>query len=186
MRLLRSPWVTGILVLVAVVVVFFQVLKPYWPRLSPFKKQAAAAPVAAVSAPPVNTAPAAVAVVTPDRVIASETTMDRSFVESRFSSWVDSPPRDPFLLLAPVAPEVLSPNAPSRVAQWKLKGIWRQSGSRVAVIDKGIYHEGEMIGDYKVERIEDDQVWLLGPTRRESLRFGGTRPTGAAAPAPKK
>ena len=63
------------------------------------------------------------------------------------------------------------------MSQWKLKAIWHQTGSRLAVINNGIYTEGDLIEGYKLETIESDGVWLRGPTGREGLGFGRPKPT---------
>jgi hypothetical protein len=66
------------------------------------------------------------------------------------------------------------------VSHWKLKSIWRQTGSQLAAINKGVYSEGDVIEGYRIEQIDGDQVWFQGPTGRESLGFTNPQPPPAA------
>ena len=52
-----------------------------------------------------------------------------------------------------------------------LKGIWRQTGSNLAVINGSVVAQGERILDFTVDRIEPDRVWVTGPNGREELSF---------------
>jgi hypothetical protein len=52
-----------------------------------------------------------------------------------------------------------------------LKGIWRQTGSNLAVINGTVVAQGERIQDFTVEKIEPDRVWVTGPNGREELSF---------------
>jgi hypothetical protein len=61
------------------------------------------------------------------------------------------------------------------VIKWKLKGIWRQTGGRVAAINNGVYSEGDSIDGYKIEKIDGDQIWFQGPERLERLGFDGAQ-----------
>jgi hypothetical protein len=80
---------------------------------------------------------------------------------------------------AAAAPALVSP-----VRHWKLKSIWRQTGSQLAAINSGVYTVGDVIEGYRIERIESNQVWFNGPTGRESLSFTNA-PPGTNAPANK-
>ena len=71
------------------------------------------------------------------------------------------------------------------MSHWKLKAIWRQTGSRLAAINKSIYAEGDLIGEgYRIQAIESDRVWFQGPTGRESLGFEKPQPPVAKTNAP--
>lgn len=178
MKGLSNPWIVGSLCVIAAGVVGYQAL--------PARRAVAAAPA------PVNLAPAPVAGPTipvaatnPARSPnpgtqatnqpAPAMLADRSYAQSHFAQWVDSPRRDPFLL--PPAPKpVGGTNSP--LAQWKLKAIWRQTGSRLAAIDHRIYSEGDEIDGYRIEQIDADRVWFQGPAGRESLGFVKPSPPG--------
>ena len=178
MKLLRNPVVTGLLAVVAVVVVYIQVVAPNVKcggRPSP-------APVAVTPppAPPGQAAPAA-----PSQVLSQQTPkvtarvrpdepMDRRFAEVHFDGWVNWPRRDPFFLMSPDPPDpqanVTVTNSP--VTSWKLHLIYVQDGARVAAINRGVYREGDEVQPgYKVIKIEVDEVWFQGPGRKERLGF---------------
>ncbi len=172
MKLLQNRWVTSGLVVVAAGVVFYQ----FAPQIR--RHGGAPAPRTVSSALTESTVPSVPAANprTPpaSRPIASaHTGLDLPYIQEHVSQWVDSPRRDPFLLLnVKRAESVLSRNdPPSPVAQWKLNAIWRQTGSRLAAINSGVYREGDSIHGYKVERIEDDQVVLRGTNGTQSLGF---------------
>lgn len=186
MKLLRNPIVTGILALAAVVIVFYQVVAPHWQwgKAAPPPAPAPAPPAAPApaSAPPrasAATLPEATpGAPTPDRPI------DRAYAEAHFAAWVNSPSRDPFLLLAPEPPAAVQavPETNSPVVTWKLKAIWNQTGNRLAVINHGVYREGDEIQGYRILKIEGDEVWFQGPTRNERLGFERRRSTVTPPP----
>ena len=178
MKLLRNPIVTGVLAVIAVVVVYLQVA----PQgrfslggagtpalaLAPAAAPAPAPPAAPASAPAVSTVVAAEAYTAPSRAV------DREFVELHFDGWVNWPQRDPFLILTPDPPDLKNKDvdANSPVGSWKLKAIWAQTASRpLAVINHGVYREGDEIQGYKIIKIEGDEVWFQGPRRKERLGF---------------
>jgi hypothetical protein len=179
MKFLRNPWVTGALVVVALLVVAHQTIPSRLWRTEAKNEQA---PVPSVSVTPPRDP--AIAQPTPAKDTNKiESSLDRQDLQSRFSKWVNAPRRDPFELLAALKTEVAPP--PSPVAGWKLKAIWKQTGGRAAAINKGVYSEGDKIEGYKLETIEGDQVWFTGPRGRESLGFqkqgiSNTPPAGAS------
>lgn len=184
MKLLRNPIFTTGLVIVAVAVVFYQLVMPRMRFGRPSAMAGSALlPASALSALSAPVRPAAKKVVaeTPGAGI------DREYAELHFDGWIEWPQRDPFLLLTP-DPEELSANTEtnSPVPTWKLRAILAQTGSRMAVINRGWYHEGDEIDGYRIDRIETGGVWFLGPREKERLGFD-TRPRPAgtnSTPAP--
>jgi len=175
MKLLRNPWVTGALAVIAVAVVVYQVVAPQRSRRP--APASPASPTAAVAPAPGNPGSRA----TP-ALQHSGSGMDRSYIESRFAGWVNVPRRDPFLLFAsgPAQKNLMHTNSP--LASWKLTGIWNQAGSRLAVINNKVYGVGDAIQGYQVEKIEGDEVWLNGTNGLERLGF--QRHRSAAPPSP--
>jgi len=180
MKALNSPWVTGGLVVVAVAVVGYQLLSSGRGRGRTSHAQPAAPappPPAASAATPQNSAPTRFA---PSKQYpaAPSNAIDREYVALHFAKWAETGRRDPFLLHRPLNQPKGATNAPSPVSKWKLRAIWRQTGSRVAAINNAIYKEGDVIEGYKIIRIEDDVVWFQNPDSLDHLEF----PRGAAAP----
>jgi hypothetical protein len=73
------------------------------------------------------------------------------------------PRRDPFLTeheLKGRAAQVLT-----------LKGVWRQTGRELAMINNRLLAEGDSILEFSVEKIESEQVWVSGPGGLEPLTF---------------
>jgi hypothetical protein len=184
MKILGNPWVTGALAFVAVAVVIHQfrshssrnggqpsalsnvpLPEPVRQPVAPSNKVADT-----FDAPPPKLPPS------------DQTTIDCNYVQAHFTEWMEAPARDPFLFLVPGTPEkgVISP-----ITKWKLKGIWRQTGSSLANINTGntgstgTYSEGDVVEGYKIEHIDADGVLFKGPAGRERLGF--SRP----APPPK-
>jgi hypothetical protein len=156
MKILRNPWVVGVLSLLAVVVVFYQTSHSRWQSgLS-------------AEAPPQSQG-----TVQPDADI------DQHYAESHLAGWAESPGRDPFLLVTLKA----GTGAVTPVSRWKLQAIWSQTGGRVAVINQHIHSEGDVIDGYKIERIDTDRVWLDGPDGKEILAFGAG-PGESGRPSP--
>jgi hypothetical protein len=175
---LGNPWIVGILCVIAVAVAGYQFFPPL--RLS----VPAAAPPTTSGLPPASEAPAPVAPIPTliplgTNAPAFPSLIDRAYVQTHFTQWLEAPKRDPFLLAT-----AARTNAPlaSAVGQWKLKSIWRQTGVRLTAINNAVYAEGDLIDGYKVEAIESNRVWLRGPNGRESLGFAKPHP---ATNAPK-
>ena len=183
MKLMGNPWVVGCLCLIAVAVVGYQFL--------PARRGAGVPPAAAVSpapAPPsvtpVRSVPATSALATQSAARATAgtnaippiTPVDRVYVQSHLAQWLQAPQRDPFLLGTAAKPGAAAAVLVSPVSHWKLNSIWRQTGSRLAIINNDIYAEGDVIEGYRIEQIESGQVWFNGPAGRESLSFGKPQP----------
>ncbi len=193
MKLLQNRWVTGLLVLVAAVVAAYQFIPAgglHFSRSSPPQASASAAQSPARPGTKV-TKQQDQAASTPSSEAAADSEgsiprrIDRQYVESHFPFWVNSPLRDPFLLLdSSRDDQVAGGGTNSPVATWKLNGIWRQDLSQLAIINNHIYQEGdEVVQGYKLEKIEGDEVWFQGPNGKERLgfrklgRFGDPNPT---------
>lgn len=166
---LRNPWVSGALVVAALGFIAYQVIQPRWQRLT---AKDTANPGPAIAQPervaPRVAAPREISPSDPSNALPQAVEQNR--VEARLHVWLESPARDPFFQASVKAPEAahqyLSP-----VRNWKLKAIWRQTGGRIAAINKSIYSEGDELEAYRVRRIEDDGVWLEGPLGLERLDF---------------
>ncbi len=166
MKLFRNPWIAGGVAVLAVAVVFYVVLMPRLRRGHGSKApQPTAAATASKGATSVEAPP-------PKTVPPPEMAIDRNYAQARFASWIDAPPRDPFLFIGAQPAPTKAPLQISPVALMKLRGIWRQTGGDLAAIDKGLYGEGDtIVAGYKLDHIEGDQVWIQGPEKRERLDF---------------
>ncbi len=178
MKLLGNPLVVGGLCLVALGVVGYQFLGSRHPG-APAPAPVSSAPVPGAS--PARPSPAAL----PDRpakpgtnATASATLIDRTYIESHLAEWTESSRRDLFRLVPAAAP---GKPAISPVSRWKLKSIWQQTGSRLAVINNAIHSEGDVIEGYRLESIENDRVWFKGWTGRECLVFTNLSTVPAAS-----
>jgi len=89
--------------------------------------------------------------------------MSISEIHQRLSQWIMAPRRDPFQHFSKKS------DYPGVGAVLKLSGVWRQTGSRLAVINQKVLAEGDVIEDYRIERIEGERVWLQGPVGLEPL-----------------
>jgi hypothetical protein len=190
MKVLRNPVVVGILALVAVVMVAYQIFGDRLfrvRRLFTSKPAAAVAnstPAKPVAQPPLTAAapnpapiPPPIRAVTYTNLEAASLpsqAMDTALIERGFKSWVSAPLRDPFLLLVPIVrePGLLNDETNSPVATWSLQAIWNQTDSRLAVINDQVWSVGDVLQPgYKLIRIERDEVWFQGPHRNERLGF---------------
>jgi hypothetical protein len=174
LKLLRNPIVTGLLVLAALGMVVYQIYAPRWERSRAIVPQPVAAAVAAVAH--VLAPPPALAIPHPAEnpalaELVPEASIDRDFAKTHFDAWVESPSRDPFLLLGvqPVDPQELGLDTNSPIRKLKYKGMLDQTGGRVAVIDHDVYQRGDEIKGYKIIEISSDEVWFQGPRAKERL-----------------
>ena len=176
MRILRNPWVVGVLSILAVVVVYHQTFpSPSQTGVGPQAQPQNQRTVQAEPSPgPTSQATSLKGSIQPDADI------DQQYAQSHLAGWAESPERDPFMLVSLKAPT----GAVSPASHWKLQAIWRQAGGRVAVINQHVYSEGDKIDSYKIERIDTDRVWLDGPDGKEMLAFGaGRAESGRPSPA---
>lgn len=85
--------------------------------------------------------------------------LDPAFAQGRWSRWLELPRLDPFMVMYPLAPVVAENLEPELDAsRFRLMALWLQTGSRMAVLDDRIRSEGELHEDYRILRIEPDQV----------------------------
>jgi hypothetical protein len=189
MKFLRNPWVTGALAVVAVGVVFYQLFAPQLRSRRPIASSPDAPsvqsppPSIAPTPPPHSTAPASASAGTSGTPAESpEPAMDRAYLETHFAGWVNVSQRDPFLLVTPEPAQKNSALTNSPVASWKLKGIWNQTGSHLAIINNGVYQEGDEIQGFRIEKIEGDEVWFRGTNGIERLGLARHRSAVRATP----
>jgi hypothetical protein len=170
MKFLRSPIVSGILAVLAVLVVVYQFAGSniHFPRLGGTAGQVVKAIAPALMPPPPAPAPAAVAA---QAEAAPDPTIDRAYLEARFARWVAAPQRDPFLLFSADPKDKLKDDDEfkSPLDHWHLNGIWDQTGGKLAVINKRVHRIGDEIEGYKILKIEGEEVWFQGPKRKERL-----------------
>jgi hypothetical protein len=175
MKFLRNPIVTGILAVVAVVVVLYQVMGSnihlHLGGTAARVVQTIAPSLVPPPPPPVQT----------NQVVESnsmpDVTIDRGYLEARFAKWVTSPLRDPFLLFASDKEKLKEDvEFASPISKWKLSGIWDQTGGKLAVINKSVHRIGDEIEGYKIVKIEGGEVWFQGPKRRERLALESRGP----------
>jgi hypothetical protein len=179
MKLLRNPIFTAGLVIVAVAVVFYQFMGPRLRFGRPANLQVNATQATTVTKPAPRSVPKLVGV-----GLLLTNKIDREFAELHFDGWVEWPQRDPFLLLTPDPDElsaITETNSP--VPTWKLRALWAQTGSRLAVINHGTYREGDEIEGYRIDKIDTGGVWFIGPREKERLGFD-TRPRPPATNSP--
>jgi hypothetical protein len=170
MKFLRNPIVTGILAVVAVLVVVYQ----FSGTSFNFHLGGTAARVVQTIAPALAPAPPPPAPATNKVTEASaagpDLDVDHGYLEGRFAKWVAAPQRDPFLLFVTDREKTKEEaEFASPVAKWKLQGIWDQTGGKLAVINKRVHRVGDEIEGYTILRIEGDEVWFQGPKRKERL-----------------
>ncbi|MBT5926183.1 MAG: hypothetical protein HOH33_06160 [Verrucomicrobia bacterium] len=91
--------------------------------------------------------------------------MDASTIKMRLSQWVQSPLRDPFQHFSK------QPDYAGVAAFLKLSAVWRQTRTRLAVINQKVLEEGDIIEDYRIDRIEGERVWMHGPIGLEPLEL---------------
>jgi len=84
-------------------------------------------------------------------------------IQEQMERWVTVPRRDPFQHF------IAQDGYPGAGAYLTLSAVWRQTGSRLAVINQKVLAEGDTIKDYRLERIEGERVWVHGPVGLEPL-----------------
>lgn len=173
MRFLRNPIISGILVVVAVMVLAYQFTGGAMARFRSGGLTQRVVKELVSAARPTPSMPAPVS--SPATIETSDgptepTTIDRAYLEGRFAKWVAAPLRDPFLLFADAKDKAKEEEEfASPISKWKLQGIWDQTGGKLAVINKRVHRIGDEIEGYKIIRIEGDEVWFQGPKRKERL-----------------
>lgn len=169
MKILRNPYVVGVLALVAVVMVSWRAIVPLWKRFMPTRQPQqifvpapapSPTPAAITESKPVVKPPADAPKVVPDASI------DSQQVQMNLARWIESPRRDPFQLTA----RAYGTNQPARELL-TLKATWLQTDGSLAVINSKIVGEGDTILGFRIESIAGDFVWVQGPAGREQLEF---------------
>jgi hypothetical protein len=180
---MRSPIFVGILVVLAIAMIFFNVVwplvkKPGRPKPGPAPaKQVQPAKKLLVNTPKQTGAPIRklAAKFSSDETNATEVvwgSIDVPAVWSQSVRWVNAPKRDPFH-------DRRGDKGKSAQDMFTLKAIYHQTGSTLAVLNDRVISEGERIQEFDVVEIAGDRVWLQGPYGREDVRF---KTAFAAAP----
>ena len=161
MKLLRSPWVAGLLVGIALAGAGWK----FWPRHT----RPAAEP-AGHTLPQAAAASLMTGTLTNNRTnrLWPETPIEMDLAESNYLRLADSSARDPFQMTTPAAPTVA---VFSPLNALKLRAIWRQADNRVVVINDRVCLEGDTVEGFRLERVDGDCVWLKGPEKTEQLTF---------------
>jgi len=89
--------------------------------------------------------------------------MELATIQKQLEQWVKVPKRDPFQHF------IAQDGYPGAGAYLTLSAVWRQTGNRLAVINQKVMAEGDVIKDYRLERIEGERVWVHGPVGLEPL-----------------
>jgi hypothetical protein len=203
MKLLRNPIVVAVLVVAAVALVGNSLL-PVLRRGSPAAPAPSAAPKPAAVKPAVAAAPAKKETVeippAAPPAAGPVSKVDWALVQTNALRWVEAPRRDPFQVRD--WPGHFTGTNPPASDFLTLNGIWRQTGSTLAVINSSVVGEGDDILQFKIQSIEADRVWVYGPAGVEFVSFksigsedattepGATEkkppaPTPGAAPRPR-
>ena len=95
--------------------------------------------------------------------IVTNVPMEMHAIQKDMDRWVRVPRRDPFQHF------IAQDGYPGAGAYLTLSAVWRQTGSRLAVINQKVLAEGDTIKDYRLERIEGERVWVHGPVGLEPL-----------------
>lgn len=134
---------------------------------------------AEVPAGPSRNPPAATAV--DPRPTASATqgspasSIDSAVAQARWPDWLERPARDPFQLAPPAPQRQAETETP--ISRFRLFAIWLQTGGRLAVIDRGVYAEGDRLADYRILRIDAEGVVVQGADRTDTITFTSHVPT---------
>lgn len=156
MKVSKSLVLVGLLVVIALVVVFRSVLWPILHQPSQPKPGKVAAPAAPKPTIVTNKS-------------ASVSTVDSLALKTNLVRWMESPRRDPFLM------QKIDTNQPGNYRRamevLTLKAILHQSGSTLAVIDTQVVKENDMIRGYRILAIGAEHVWVEGPIGLEELVF---------------
>lgn len=180
-KLFDNPYIVGILVVAALVVLFKK------PVLGLFEKvkQTQTAPatttnvIAKIAQTVTNIAKKPEPVILPDQKI-----------EVSSIQWILKPLRNPFQRTKPPETDVsptntveteVSPDQPL-----ELTAILFEKDQKFAVINNRVVQEGDTIAGYKVESIERDYVMLSGYGVKRRLNFGAVeKPTQTQSPKKK-
>ncbi|MFT5467010.1 MAG: hypothetical protein ACI8UO_002113 [Verrucomicrobiales bacterium] len=164
-KILRNPWVVGVMVVVALIVMFYQA-PPSW--FSSSDDEAANAAGAKESG--------------------SEEEEPEGEPKIEFSDivWIQGLSRDPFRPARRLLP-VAAIDA-SKQIELKLSAVWIQDSGRWAILNGRIVAKGDRILDYQVEAIYENRVVVVGPEGRMDVPYGNPRAAnrGPVVPEPEQ
>lgn len=163
MKFLRNPIAVGVLVVIALALVFRNALVPLWQR----SKSTVSTWVqpSANNSPAPATATAAPVVAKPGSSKAA--TINMSLVSTASVAWIESPRRDPFRLRYNALGQSVS-----AAAVLTLNAVWQSASNSFAVINNRVLTKGESILDFQIDKIESDKVSVRSPQGvLETLNF---------------
>ncbi len=167
MKALRSPWVSGALVILAVAVFLYQFRQPRRAQPRPAPAQAPA-PVARL--PKIKVPLPAVPAATNAAVLPA-LGIDRAYAESHLAEWADSPQRDPFFLIPVVSdkPVHQSTRRRCRIGNSKASGARRGAAWRPSTT--GSIRRARASKVTRLSGLKTTRFWFQGPERMERLGF---------------
>lgn len=184
MKILRNPIVVGLLGVVALALVFWNVV---WPLLPHGRRPAAAAlplttPITAALGATEKAKTLAAKLnsrsVATNGVATAATRVDPAALREESRRWMDAPRRDPFLSRQPPGSATNSDYPPARELL-TVAGIWRQTSGSLATINHLVVGEGDTLLRFTIEQINSDNVSVRGPNGLETVGFKGAEPTPA-------
>ena len=169
MKILRNPIAVAVLAVLAGIYSLWTIFGARGLRSLIATAATTTATGPAVPVPPPSASPP------PPTPPVSPTSMIRPAIVSQANRWLDSPRRDPFRILVPTSTPPAGPQASERLT---LHAIWRQSGSKLAILNQEIVREGASLEGFDIESIEADAVWVRGTNGhgRERLVFATPHP----------
>jgi hypothetical protein len=190
MKPLQNPWVVGGLVLLALALVFRNALWPLLrrPRAPAAQPRVIVPPTSAPVPPVVAVAPKPHSNLSAEErddsqklaqfKLALVTDVAVPMLQTSVVRWAEAPRRDPFqvrvLPKIELEPQQVLTNQvvyPPAMELLTLSAIWRQTGSKLAVINHRLVGEGDTLLKFKIENIEADHIWVSGPNGREQVEF---------------
>lgn len=194
MKALRSPLAVGILAAIALAYAAWTALGPTLRRTLRSSSAKSTTPALTTPAPASlpNALPNALpsspelSVANPSPTNAPLPILQVSLIQQMFPAWLDAPSRDPFQSSIPRPP---TPSGPRADQVLTLSAIWRQTGERLAMLNRTLMEEGDNIQGYALERIEPNAVWVRSTNGLERVGFQGAldadpSPTPSSAPSP--
>lgn len=185
MKILQNPIAVTALALVAVALIAKQIAWPmiqrsHWMQHAP----AAASPTVPAPKPAPRPEPGNSTLAPALAVNAMpEIKIDASAARASAARVAEAPRRDPFQGQLPATTNQAKPYPPARELL-TFNGFWRQTGSTLAVINNQIIAVGDSILAFKVDSIDHDRVWVVGPNGREAVEFGASHaPSQAGLPS---
>jgi type II secretory pathway component PulC len=169
-KLLDNPYVVGLLVLVALIIVF---KKPVLGLFEKVKQTQAVVPATPTNAIAKVTKTVTNIIEKPEPVILPDQPIEVESIQ-----WILQPARNPFQRVKPPdSGDSSTNNAITEVPPdqpLELTGILFEKDKKLAVINNRVVQEGETIAGYKVESIERDYVILSGYGVKRRVNFGAT------------